>query len=87
MIVDCDRCAVRGPGACGDCVVTVLLGTPPGGVELDASEQRALEALAGAGMVPPLRLVTGAPEAGSPPRGDVGNTTPRQRARRAAGFD
>lgn len=28
MMIDCDACAVRGP-ACGDCVVTVLLGTPP----------------------------------------------------------
>ena len=29
MLIDCDTCAVRGPG-CGDCVVTVLLGAPPG---------------------------------------------------------
>ncbi len=28
MIIDCDDCAVRGP-ACGDCVVTVLLGGRP----------------------------------------------------------
>ncbi len=28
MIIDCDECAVRGL-ACGDCVVTVLLGGPP----------------------------------------------------------
>jgi hypothetical protein len=28
MMIDCDACAVRGP-ACGDCVVTVLLGAPP----------------------------------------------------------
>lgn len=28
MMIDCDACAVRGP-ACGDCVVTVLLGMPP----------------------------------------------------------
>lgn len=27
MIIDCDRCEVRG-NACGDCVVGVLLGTP-----------------------------------------------------------
>jgi hypothetical protein len=57
MRVDCDRCAVRGPTACGDCVVTVLLGAPPEGVVLDADEQQALAALAGAGLVPPLRLV------------------------------
>jgi hypothetical protein len=56
MIVDCDLCVVRGD-ACGDCVITVLLGEPPGGVRLDATEQRALDALAEAGMVPQLRLV------------------------------
>jgi hypothetical protein len=28
MMIDCDACAARGP-ACGDCVVTVLLGTVP----------------------------------------------------------
>ncbi|WP_233153326.1 hypothetical protein [Kineosporia sp. R_H_3] len=27
MLIDCDTCVVRGP-ACGDCVVTVLLGFP-----------------------------------------------------------
>ncbi|MGH3773629.1 MAG: hypothetical protein ACRDRW_19925 [Pseudonocardiaceae bacterium] len=56
MIVDCDRCEVRG-GACQDCVITVLLGAPPGGVELDSTERQALDTLAEAGMVPRLRLV------------------------------
>ena len=68
MIIDCDACAVRGP-ACGDCVVSVLLGgppvrsdiPPPGDgpvpVELDGAEQAALAVLAGCGLVPPLRLV------------------------------
>lgn len=56
MIVDCDQCAVRG-GACQDCVITVLLGAPPGGVELDGTERQALHTLAEVGMVPRLRLV------------------------------
>jgi hypothetical protein len=56
MIVDCDRCDVRGD-ACGDCVVTVLLGPPAGGVRFDETERRAIDALAGAGLVPRLRLV------------------------------
>lgn len=56
MIVDCDRCEVRGD-ACKDCVITVLLGAPPGGVELDGTERWALDALAEAGMVPRLQLV------------------------------
>lgn len=56
MLIDCDACAVRGL-ACGDCVVTVLLGAPPDGVELDAAERQALDALAEGGLVPRLRLV------------------------------
>ena len=56
VTVDCDRCSMRGIG-CGDCVVTVLLGGPPFGVELDVHERRAIDALAAAGLVPPLRMV------------------------------
>jgi len=56
MLIDCDGCAVRGL-ACSDCVVTVLLGTPPDGLRLDATERRALAVLADSGLVPPLRLV------------------------------
>ncbi|MGH8970546.1 MAG: hypothetical protein ACRDV1_11425 [Actinomycetes bacterium] len=56
MIIDCDSCEVRGL-ACGDCVVTALLGAPPSGVELDEGERAAIDALAGSGLVPPLRLV------------------------------
>jgi len=56
VLIDCDSCEVRGL-ACGDCVVTVLLGAPPAGVVLDDDERTALEVLAGSGLVPPLRLV------------------------------
>ncbi|MGH3739587.1 MAG: hypothetical protein ACRDT6_28905 [Micromonosporaceae bacterium] len=38
--------------------MSVILGGPPEGVELDATEQAALDVLADAGMVPRLRLVT-----------------------------
>ena len=55
MVIDCDTCVVRG-AACGDCVVSVLLG-PPAELKLDASERVALEVLADRGLVPPLRLV------------------------------
>jgi hypothetical protein len=55
MVVDCDSCEVRGK-ACQDCVISVLLGSPPC-VELDSSEQRAIDVLAGAGLVPKLRLI------------------------------
>ncbi len=55
MIVDCDRCEVRGD-ACKDCVITVLLGAPPEGVELDGIDRRALHTLAEADMAPRLQL-------------------------------
>lgn len=53
VVIDCDDCAVRGPG-CRDCVVSVLLGVPD---TLLADERAALEVLAEAGMAPRLRLV------------------------------
>jgi hypothetical protein len=58
-LIDCDTCTARGT-ACGDCVVTVLLGGPPLGVTLNEEERRALEVLADAGLIPPLRLSAGA---------------------------
>jgi hypothetical protein len=72
VLIDCDSCAVRGL-ACGDCVVTVLLGVPPAGVELDAAEQAAITVLADQGLVPPLRLVPVASHEGHEgPMGQVG---------------
>ena len=53
VVIDCDECAVRGPG-CRDCVVSVLLGTPETLLE---DERAALEVLADAGLAPRLRLV------------------------------
>lgn len=53
VVIDCDECAVRGPG-CRDCVVSVLLGVPE--MLLD-DERAALEVLAEAGLAPRLRLV------------------------------
>lgn len=53
MAIDCGRCLAR-PVACGDCIVTVLLG-PVGGV--NDEERTAFAVLAGSGLVPPLRLV------------------------------
>ncbi|MDN5725949.1 MAG: hypothetical protein L0G99_08480 [Propionibacteriales bacterium] len=62
--VDCGTCSVRGD-ACGDCVVTVLLGAPAE-LELNDDEQHALDALSGSGLVPPLRLVRGSAEPEAP---------------------
>jgi len=53
VTIDCDDCAVRGPG-CKDCVVSVLLGVPD---TLLFDERAALEVLAEAGLAPRLRLV------------------------------
>ena len=53
VTIDCDDCAVRGPG-CRDCVVSVILGVPETLLE---DERVALEVLADAGLAPRLRLV------------------------------
>ena len=78
MIIDCASCVGR-PTECGDCVVSVILGSSPQGVEVDDEVQTAMAVLAGSGMVPPLRLmpvveVRQATEAKAPGRG------PRRRA-------
>lgn len=56
MVIDCDGCAVRGL-ACGDCVVSVVLGAPPAGVDLDDDVRQALRVLADEGLVPRLRVL------------------------------
>jgi hypothetical protein len=58
MLIDCDTCAVRGSG-CGDCVIPLILGNPAQPVDFDESEQGAIDTLAAAGLLPPLRLVSG----------------------------
>ncbi|PFG17567.1 hypothetical protein ATK74_2140 [Propionicimonas paludicola] len=55
MRVDCGTCRARGP-ACADCAISVLLGPMPDEVLLDGPERAALAALAGSGLLPPLRL-------------------------------
>ncbi|MGH3472400.1 MAG: hypothetical protein ACRDPG_10205 [Nocardioidaceae bacterium] len=56
LVIDCDRCTVRGIG-CPDCMVTILLGGPPEDIALDEEDQRALSVLSDAGLIPPLRMV------------------------------
>jgi hypothetical protein len=53
VVIDCDDCAVRGPG-CRDCVISVILGVPETLLE---DERVALDVLADAGLAPRLRLV------------------------------
>ena len=59
MLIDCDTCVMRDI-ACSDCVVTMLLDGPAqhdAVAEFDDDEWRAIDALADAGLVAPLRLV------------------------------
>jgi hypothetical protein len=67
MLIDCDTCTARGTG-CADCVVTVLLGAPPGWqsvdpvvVPLTAREPQALRTKEGGAaedvVVPPPGIV------------------------------
>jgi hypothetical protein len=75
MIIDCGTCAHspdRGdssdrvdveadPGfACGDCVVSVLLGLPGtdlGEPQIAVEHEQAIDVLARSGLIPPLRMV------------------------------
>jgi hypothetical protein len=65
MVIDCSTCVVAGL-ACGDCVVTVLLGEPEflRSPEVADDHVVALGVLAQSGLVPPLRLVTQKSQAG-----------------------
>jgi hypothetical protein len=62
VIIDCDRCEVRGI-ACDDCVVSVLLAAPTsrvgGDIEWSEDECGAVAALAEVGLVPPVRMRPG----------------------------
>lgn len=71
MLIDCDSCQMRGL-ACSDCVVSVLLGADGG--RLGGEEQQAIDVLAEAGLVPPLRLVVadGVEQPESPASGEAG---------------
>ncbi len=57
MIIDCDACKMRATNACDECIVPVLLHQMSGPFEMADAEATALDNLAGAGMVSPLRLV------------------------------
>lgn len=58
MIIDCEACDLQATAACDDCIVPFLLNQMAGPFNLDADEAAALDNLADAGLVTPLRLVT-----------------------------
>ena len=60
MIIDCGTCVARHTTACDDCIVAALC--DDGVLELDRSEQSAIEAMGEAGLVSPIRLVRQAPD-------------------------
>jgi hypothetical protein len=56
LTISCDDCVLDGTAACGDCVVSFLLGREPGdAVVIDAAEARAMRLLEDVGLVPALR--------------------------------
>jgi hypothetical protein len=57
ITIECDGCRGRLLGACGDCVVTFILGREPDdAVIIDADEARVVRLLGDVGLVPPLRF-------------------------------
>ena len=57
LVIDCESCALQATDACGDCVVSFLLGhEPDDAVVIDADEARAMRMLERAGLVPTLRF-------------------------------
>ena len=80
MLIDCDRCAVRG-ASCSGCVVNALFDTPDALTDLTPAELRAIELFELAGFDVraargPGATRTGAPDDQPPPRG-VTVTDPR----------
>ena len=71
MLIDCDTCTARGTG-CADCVVTVLLGAPPGWQSTDpVVVPMTGRSRTGVPEVPPTRRGPAAEDVVVPPPGVV----------------
>jgi hypothetical protein len=57
MFIDCNACEMQATTACEECIVPVLLHQMSGPFEMGQDEAKALDNLAEAGLVAPLRLV------------------------------
>jgi hypothetical protein len=54
--IDCQECVMANTRACDDCVVTFVCGRRPGeALVIEVDEERAVRAMARAGLVPELR--------------------------------
>lgn len=75
LLIDCDTCPNRRPAACGDCMVSALIGPPSDQHTFDDAEGAALLTLAGQGMVAPLRAPVQRPASRRVGAGDRPPTT------------
>lgn len=50
--IDCGTCVMRETDACRDCVVMAIVDPPQGALVFDAAEERAIRAMAKAGLLP-----------------------------------
>ena len=57
MLIDCNQCTMQDTSACDECVMSFLLHDPTLPLVVAEECAGALEALAGGGLVPELRLV------------------------------
>lgn len=71
MIIDCNACELQATTACDECIVPVLLNQMSGPFDLADDEAQALDNLADAGLVTPLRLVSDGRSAGWGDRGEA----------------
>ncbi len=59
IAISCDECDLQHTDACGDCLVTFVLGRDPeDAVVIDVQEERAIRSLSRAGLVPSLRFTS-----------------------------
>lgn len=58
MLIECDTCVMQHSDHCKDCVVSALVDPKPrrGALVVDADEERALRELAGAGLIPEIKM-------------------------------
>ena len=58
MLIDCDSCVMQNTHHCRDCVVTAVVhrSSKQREMVIDLDEERALRELAGAGLIPEIRM-------------------------------